>query len=271
MSIGVRWDPKGVLQLPEMKEVLVAVHLGPSAKLACRRGGRNYSGTAVHGDIDIIPAHTAMRWEMRDQNDRCLLMTLPDTLLQTVAAESDLNAARMEIIDRWQVRDNELETLSWSIKREIDSGFPSGRVYLDGLTLAVASRLVMRHSSVAQTNEQRQGGLVGQRLKQVLSFIEEQLGEDLSLEKIAAIARVSPSHLNSLFRKSIGLPVHRYIIQRRVEKAKTLLQKDGLSLAEIALTAGFSHPSHMARHMRRLLGASPRAIRNLHNGGSRWR
>jgi AraC family transcriptional regulator len=148
-------------------------------------------------------------------------MTLPDSLLQTVAAESDLNAARMEIIDRWQVRDNELETLSWSIKREIDSGFPSGRVYLDGLTLAIASRLVMRHSSLARTNEQRQGGLVGQRLKQVLSFIEEQLGEDLSLEKIAAIARVSPSHLNLLFRKSIGLPVHRYVIQRRVERANS--------------------------------------------------
>jgi AraC family transcriptional regulator len=168
MSIELRWDPMGVLQVTEMKEVVVAVHLGPSAKLACRRAGRNYSGTAVHGDIDIIPAHTTMRWEMRDQNDRCLLMTLPDSLLQTVAAESDLNAARMEIIDRWQVRDNELETLSWSIKREIDSGFPSGRVYLDGLTLAVASRLVMRHSSLARTNEQRQGGLVGQRLKQVL-------------------------------------------------------------------------------------------------------
>jgi AraC family transcriptional regulator len=268
MSIELRWDPKGVLQLPEMKEVVVAVHLGPSAKLACRRAGRNYSGTAVHGDIDIIPAHTAMRWEMRDQNDRCLLMTLPDNLLQTVAAESDLSAARMQIIDRWQVRDNELETLSWSIKREIDSGFRSGRVYLDGLTLAVASRLVMRHSSLTRTNEQRQGGLVGQRLKQVLSFIEERLGEDLALEKIAAVAQVSPSHLNSLFRKSIGLPVHRYIIQRRVERAKTLLQQDGLSLAEIALTAGFAHPSHMARHMRRLLGASPRAIRDLHNGGS---
>jgi AraC family transcriptional regulator len=93
----------------------------------------------------------------------------------------------------------------------------------------------------------------------------------LSLEKIAAIAQVSPSHLNLLFRKSIGLPVHRYIIQRRVERAKTLLQEDGLSLAEIALTAGFAHPSHMARHMRRLLGASPRAIRDLDNGGSRCR
>ncbi|HEX2477512.1 MAG TPA: helix-turn-helix domain-containing protein, partial [Lacipirellulaceae bacterium] len=53
------------------------------------------------------------------------------------------------------------------------------------------------------------------------------------------------------------------VIQRRVERAKTLLQYDGLSLIEVALAAGFAHPSHMARHMRRLLGLPPRAIKRV--------
>jgi AraC family transcriptional regulator len=263
LSCELRWDPQGVLELPALKEVLVAIHMGPSAKLSCRRGGKQYSGTAVHGDIDIVPAHTAMRWEMQDQNDTSLILGLPHMLLRNVANESELDPARMEILNRFQVRDSELETLSCAIKREMELGCPSGRVYLDGLTRAIASRLVTRHSSLTKGVEQRNGGLTGHRLKEVLSFIEEQLGDDLSLERIAAVARVSPSHLNSLFRGSVGLSVHKYVIQRRVERAKTLLQKDGLSLAEVALATGFAHPSHMARHMRRLLGLPPRAINRV--------
>jgi len=96
-----------------------------------------------------------------------------------------------------------------------------------------------------------------------LAFIEDQLAENLSLEQIATVADVSASHLNTLFRMSMGLPVHQYLIQRRVERAKALLMQDGLSMAEIAQAVGFAHQSHMARHMRRVLGMPPRAMKRL--------
>jgi AraC family transcriptional regulator len=107
------------------------------------------------------------------------------------------------------------------------------------------------------------GGLTGYRLKQILAFIEEQLTEDLSLERIAAVAGVSSSHLNALFRHSMGVAVHQYVIQRRVELAKTLLLQKKKSITEIALEAGFAHQSHLARHMRRMLGLPPRALKRL--------
>ncbi len=263
VALELRWDPMGVLELPGVEDVLIGIHVGASSKLVCRRDSKRFSGTAVHGDIDIIPAHTPMRWEMQDQNDTTLLLSLPQTLLRTVADESELDAARVEIRNRFQIRDTDLEALIWAMKREMELGYPSGRLYLDGLTLAVASRLVARHSSVTKRMEERNEGMDGRRLKQVLSFIEDQLAEDLSLEKIAAIAGISASHLQTLFRISMGAPVHQYIIQRRVERAKTLLMQDGLSMTEIALAVGFAHQSHMARHMRRVLGMPPRALRRL--------
>jgi AraC family transcriptional regulator len=61
----------------------------------------------------------------------------------------------------------------------------------------------------------------------------------------------------------MGLPVHQYLIRQRVERAKGLLGEDKLSISEIALEAGFAHPSHLARHMRRVLGVSPKALRDL--------
>ena len=264
ISLELRWDPKGPLDLPGFEEVLLAIHIGPAAKLTCRRGGRYYSGTAVHGDIDVVPARTSMRWEAHDQNDRTLIVALPQRLLHKVAQESELDSKRMEILNRFQIRDRELELLGWALQREAESGYPSGRIYLDGLTAAMASRLVARHSSLARKfSPNGNAGLTGYRLKQVLAFIEEQLTEDLSLERIAAVAGVSSSHLNTLFRHSMGVAVHQYVIQRRVELAKTLLLQEEKSITEIALEAGFAHQSHLARHMRRMLGLPPRALKRL--------
>ncbi|MCU1319207.1 MAG: AraC family transcriptional regulator [Edaphobacter sp.] len=263
VAFQLRKDPMGVLDVPGLENVLISIHVGAPTKLACRRDGRRHTGTAVHGDIDIIPAHTPSRWEMHDENDMALLLSLPQSLLHAVANESGLDVTRLEIRNRFQIRDTELEALSWGMKREMELGHPSGRLYLDGLTLAVASRLVSRHSSDTKQTSERNEGLSGRRLKQVLSFIEDQLAEDLSLEQIAAVAGVSASHLATLFRISMGVPVHKYIIERRVERAKTLLLQNGRSMAEIALAAGFAHQSHMARHMRRVLGMPPRAIQRL--------
>jgi AraC family transcriptional regulator len=83
----------------------------------------------------------------------------------------------------------------------MEAGYPSGRLYLDGLGLAVASRLVMRHSSVGNAPTQPNGALNGHRLKQVLTFIEDQLAEDLSLDQIASVAGLSSSHTRTLFRR----------------------------------------------------------------------
>jgi AraC family transcriptional regulator len=266
VACELRHDAKGVLDVPGFENVLMGLHIGAPTKLCCHRDGRRYAGTAVHGDIDIIPADTPSRWEMHDENDNTLLLIFSPLLLRNVASESGLDARQLEIRNRFQIRDVELETLGWAIKREIELGCPSGRLYLDGLALAVASRLMVRHSSAATPRDKPCEGLAGRRLKQVLSFVEENLEEEISLAQIAAIAGISSSHLNTQFRLSIGMPVHQYLIQRRVERAKALMMQDGLSMAEIAQAAGFAHQSHMARHVRRVLGLPPRALRRALSG-----
>lgn len=74
--LELRRDPRGALDLPGVENVLIGIHVGAPAKLACRRGGKRYRGTAVHGDIEIIPAHTPSQWEMQGENDTTLLLSL---------------------------------------------------------------------------------------------------------------------------------------------------------------------------------------------------
>jgi AraC family transcriptional regulator len=263
LALQLRSDPAGILEVPELQRVLVAIHVGAAAKVSCRRGGESHTGSAVHGDIDIIPALTSSRWELHDQNDTALILALPPSLLDRVAEGHGFDSRRVEIRNRFQIRDAQLENICWALKAEMEASYPSGRLYTDSLAVSVASRLVSTYSSVAQRTITKSGGLDGRRFKQTLAYIEDHLSEDLSLSRIASLTGVSPSHFKTLFRESAGVPVHQYVIQRRIERAKDLLMQDKLSIAEIALAAGFSHQSHLARHMRRSVGLSPRAMKRL--------
>ncbi|HLV93631.1 MAG TPA: AraC family transcriptional regulator [Candidatus Acidoferrales bacterium] len=98
-------------------------------------------------------------------------------------------------------------------------------------------------------------------LRNVLSFIEENLGEELSLRAVAQVAGLSVSHFKGLFHESVGQSVHRYLIRRRVERAAELLRERTLPIGQVALEVGFCHQSHLAMHMRKLLGVSPSQVR----------
>jgi AraC family transcriptional regulator len=95
-----------------------------------------------------------------------------------------------------------------------------------------------------------------------VEYIEEHLGAGPSLGQLAAVARLSVYYFARQFKAATGLPPHQYVITRRVERAKQLLQGDGdLSLAEIAACAGFSDQSQFSRHFKRVVGVTPRQFR----------
>ena len=83
-----------------------------------------------------------------------------------------------------------------------------------------------------------------------------------ALRQLAAVARLSPYHFARQFKRATGLAPHQYVILRRVEQAKHLLQVGtDLSLAEVALRAGFSDQSVFCLHFKRLVGVTPRQFR----------
>lgn len=255
-------DQPGVATYPGGPLTVVSVHVGPSSYIHCRRGDDSYGGTAVHGDIDIMPAGMPSIWELREA-DMALVLGLAPGLLDAVAEELDLDPRRVEIRNHFQIRDAQLEHIAWALKAQAESNEPCERLYLDSLAVSVAVRLVTCYSSVAERAEKQQNGRVpDRRLRQVLAYIEDNIARDVSLAELAAVAGLSVSHFKSLFRSAVGVPVHQYLIRRRIERAKTLLGERKLSIAEIALETGFAHQSHLARHMRRLLGVSPKALRD---------
>jgi AraC family transcriptional regulator len=122
---------------------------------------------------------------------------------------------------------------------------------------------LIRHVLAPRRPERgHEGTLPRGRLRAVVEYVEEHLDAGPSLEQLAAVARLSAYHFARQFRKATGLPPHQYVILRRVERARQLLQAGtDLSLAEVAAHAGFSDQSQFSRHFKRLVGVTPGQFR----------
>jgi AraC family transcriptional regulator len=92
------------------------------------------------------------------------------------------------------------------------------------------------------------------------------LAHRVSLEKVAGACNLSVSQFGRTFKKATGMTPHRWLVQRRLERAKDLLLRSTMSLAEIALDCGFSEQSHFTRTFSHLVGTSPGRWRRQRRG-----
>jgi AraC family transcriptional regulator len=94
-------------------------------------------------------------------------------------------------------------------------------------------------------------------LKRVLEYIESNLDKNIALSELARVANMSLYYFAVLFRQSTSLSPHRYVLSKRVERAKELLQNPKLSVLEVSLNVGFEHQNNFARAFRRVIDVSP--------------
>jgi AraC family transcriptional regulator len=134
-----------------------------------------------------------------------------------------------------------------------------GPLAAESLANLLAVHLIRHVLAPRQPARRRDGTLPRAKLRAVVEYVEEHLDAGPTLEQLAAVARLSPHYFARQFKRATGLPPHQYVILRRVERAKQLLQAGtDLSLAEVAAHAGFSDQSQFSHHFKRLVGVTPR-------------
>lgn len=103
----------------------------------------------------------------------------------------------------------------------------------------------------------RKAGLAAWQVRRVTAHIDVHLAGSIRNRDLAAAVKLSCGYFCQAFKESFGSPPHAYIVRRRVERAKTLLEGTDMALSQIALDCGFSDQSHFSRIFRRIAGENP--------------
>jgi AraC family transcriptional regulator len=123
----------------------------------------------------------------------------------------------------------------------------------------LAIHLATRHGRPAQAPAY--AGLAPHRLQRVLALIEERLADPMPVHDLAAAVGMSPYHFARMFKQSTGHPPHHYITWQRVDRAKELLARSSLPLAEVATRVGYRTQAHFTGVFHARVGLTPRAYR----------
>ena len=226
-----------------------------------------YEGVKRHvpppaGSVSLVPAGTPSRWRSSARKDH-LFVFLDAGLVTRVAAEAfGLDPARLTVPPLDGLDLPHLRAAMLAVDAELTTGGAGGPLAAESLANVLAVHLLRHVLAPRRLERGRDGVLPRGRLRAVVEYIEEHLDGGPTLAQLAAVARLSACHFARQFKAATGLPPHQYVIARRVERAKQLLQAGTeMSLAEVAARAGFSDQSQFTHHFKGLVGVTPGRFR----------
>jgi AraC family transcriptional regulator len=154
------------------------------------------------------------------------------------------------------VRDHAISEILNLLFGEIGLGGVSTRLYIDSLAHALTIRFLFLGE---RTPGQVRGPatLTRRKLSRVQDLIESRLDADLTLQELATAAGYSRSYFLRAFRATTGVTPHRYLLNRRIERARRSLGETEMSIAQIAYCCGFSSQAHLTVAFRKVCGLTP--------------
>lgn len=248
---------KGEWVIPAVEKTSVALALSNfSARWRGFRGLRSENVSA--GTTAICAFNHSQRFEMQGPAEFGIVM-IPNTLLKQ--AGEGTHHVNPELQQHDVLQDVTLRHLANVLLSEKRAGFQSGLLFLDSVATALASYLMRHYSAISPILEISTGGLAPSALRRCVEFIETHLEGNLRLNDLAREAGISTSHLIRSFRQSTGKTPYQFLLQQRVERARSLIRDHRVPLTEIALASGFADQHHLARVFRRFTGVTPSGYR----------
>lgn len=237
----------------------VLIHLKPKVQFEFRLAQRHQIEKPNLGDIAIIPAEVLHRCHTQQDVEGMVLVLEPHIFAKH--AREFLSSDRIELKPTFAQSDPFVYGVGLAFQKELDSGNLGGAIYLESLFNALMMHLLRHYATNQRTQLDNQEGLTKSQQNRVIDYIEAHLAQNISLEELSQLVNLSNYYFSRLFKRSMGITPHQYIVHQRVEQAKKLLLKQNLTIVEVANLVGFANQSHLNYHFKRILGTTPRKIK----------
>jgi AraC family transcriptional regulator len=243
-----------------MPKNTISVAFTPHDKVVWSVDGGKQQTTALLPGSVFLYSEREFVWHQRYKESEYVNLLLEPAVLRRLANESGLST-NIELEHKVMFPDATILHVAQLLKSEAISGGLAGNLYVESLRNLLSLYLLRNYTGIAKAAQLDTGSIGALKLKQIKDYIEDNLAEELSIETLASLVPMSQFHFARAFKSLIGEPPHRYILLRRIERAKVLLKVTQYSAAEIAYQIGFSNPSHFTSQFRKIVGATPKHFR----------
>jgi AraC family transcriptional regulator len=264
------WDPF-LLQIVDdtplqarvyFRDLALGVYLSGRHMIRRQIGNSVVEGWSDPGTINLTPPGVEGTWEASASSRAAVVVIRSEFVSRAIEEYWGADSSKVEIEKQFLIRDPVIEAITVNLAREAAGGSPAGRLYAESGCEFLAHHLIYRYSNLSPTPPRSMGGLSSRRLKLVLEYIEDTLGQSIKLRELAALAGVGARHFERAFRQSTGYSPHAYVMNRRLHRARDLLiNQPELPIDQIALRLGFSSSSHFSSAFRRQTGLTPTDFR----------
>lgn len=238
---------------------LMTLNLGDSVNIEFISDGRRKKIEFLKNDINLNPGGS-VSWATVGSRVEHLVLLIDSALINRVAREIN-SSWNVALVPRHCFQDELFRLLALNLISEFEHEAPPDRVYAESLMHTFVAYLIKHYSVTGVKEPPLKNGLPPRKLTHIIEYINDHLGDQLTLQYIADIVGMTPSYFITLFKQSTGLAPHQYITMRRLETAKAMLKQTRKPISEIAMQTGFADQSHLTRLMRQHTGLTPRRMR----------
>lgn len=254
-----RWEAgQGTEGITRLGEHLIFVTFsGVTARTeAVIESGQRYVGADFAGAVTFIPAQHERRAHHRHG-----LLDYATIRLAKRVPQLDEPFDDIDYIGFTNRPDPFVRQIALALREEAVAPGPGGALLVDSLSTALAVHLVRSYSSAASRPARTRPTLDGKPLARIVGYIHDNLGSDLRLATLASLAGMDVYQFGRAFKAATGCSPHRYVMERRIERAAQLLAHTSTPIADIAHQVGMSSQSHLTNAFRKATGATPYAYR----------
>jgi AraC family transcriptional regulator len=241
----VVWQSDFYRTIYPLTEILGTIRSGdgPIQELRLERGG-----------FAFRPSGVTLRSTLSGPARFVRILQSPDTYERIIS--DVVRGGTLQLETRAVAHDPLISQMVMTIASEIEARF-FDYILADALNTALAVQIVRRCVDPSALMLSPANGLSRERLQRVRDYIETHLEDRMTLANLAEVACLSPYHFSRSFKQVMGIGPQRYVIRRRINRAKTLMRRTNLPLASIAAEVGFNDQSHLTSIFRRETGVTP--------------